>query len=666
MNLVEQSNLQMLDKLPKTLRTKLNQLALEMLSKKQSELADFKLSNKAETMGLVIQTEKGVSFSSNFIFSLILADALINQQKLSDKPAQQVREYLRDLRLEHNDFNILLAVCSSILAILVNSFDKKELPLSFIKDEDKDWWGIAMIVWDALPYLQLTQEVFEEIILISLRRAGKDLAKTYLFKAITELAKRQPEMAASLLIKGENQSDDLFNFSERLLVGLCHAGTKWELMVKKKIKDYAASTDEKKISVAASSLGSLVGENKIDPNEGMISLTEIAQNDTPTVQYAVIHSLARMWSAKKGKREKILKLLRKSLQYRDSLVLFGIGFALESNLKDLNDIEVQSFHLEALPNFIDLDEKHLGIIRQVDYILQHWIPIKAQIVFDFLRAWLEKHPNGNPITHSNFYLHLIIELSRKVPDLFERELIKWILDDNKNIRNTAIQKILGQEFKLKRFKEESLRDLTDEEIVVVANEIALGVFLEAEQQIEMTISLLHKPKAEELKAYFTNLLFDLFLNYGTTVMTHLKAATLSKNQITKQICRDTFKRCQNFQKVRGDMHLIKEIFPSPKRMKKYDGILRERMNKGMKLGESKDPGRTPLFDMVKKINIVGGGSMFFELDNGLFTPPSNFKEFSHTVAFPNREFVNPEGAILRRIQLNEHNKKLRKKIKGLL
>lgn len=656
-------NINIIDNLQLETLDFLKNLAKDIRHQKKFLLIDSTSGSILEPFKKEILEKSGneIKFKDSQLLNLFLGLALVEEMKLVEQPILEIKKILRKLYFEHLDFSEIELLPAAVLVILVNKFRMRQLLLELIRENNiHEWWNFLLIICSALPYLTIQEDELKNLISISLSKGRNDGAIGVLYSAVEKFSENQPEIAKSLVNNISAKDKDVISVVDRLLIGIALSSREGIVFVNQKISEFKMEDDSTLKSIVAPTVSSLAKVDKISSLEAIKILKELAQDKRSDILYAVIHASGRLFEVKKDLQLEIIEFLKAFLPNTEPNVRYAISMVMEFNMKDLNNNVIKQFHLEVLPYFYQTDEKYNGIILNLDFLVSKWARIDSDVTLDFLRNWIKHHPLGKPINFSDRFLHSINELKRVCPQRLEKEAINWILDGDKSLRITALKVLLAEEFKIKVFHKENVDCLKEEEIVILCNEVTFG-YLSAEQETSLILSMLFKSSDNKALAnFFKESLNELFLNYGNLVLETIEAYKKS-TAVDLKIIDELTNEFRKHMKMRKGIHLIKELLPSRIRTNMFHKLTRKKMN-AILLKPGKDPGRHPLLKLCKHIDIIDGGRSFTKVGNN-FTQPNPMTEFSQSFFIPRREFVDPEGAHIRRILILEMNKKLREKLR---
>lgn len=620
---------------------------------------------KEEVQGnLLLLADGHIRFANKHLYLYLVARRLLVQLELHRKADAEISEALTRSFRQHeaSEWQVIFEqkeeIVSFLLVLLVNNYGRTGLPLYLwgSNGNRSRFWGHYRQVARAIPQLRLTIEELQNLYSLGLRMLKGDMATADYFYSLEEFARCNPETGISLLasVEGSHNEEERLQIARPLVVGLFKAGGEHRAKAEDILARYEASTDAALRAIAARIRGNLAVSSEIDSEETLRRLKGSAQDPDILV---VTSSLNEVWSILRCEpvtHVTAIPILREFLadprpdvQYSIAMATFYAPDSVPTCL---------AFAREALIALTCVDEKHLGTIRWMRDALYPWIARDPAFPLDLLTRWVIAHPEGEELTHSTLFLTVIVTLAREHPDALFMKCIDWLIDGRGSLIRQA-HRILWEHRELQP-SPAVVQTRSEKDLRILINELGMGLLDSVQTYRFLMVICEHATMTPELEEHLIEILSHHGLNYPGGFQTILFPATQSKQPALKRIAS---KVAQHFQEhfVPGDKLAIpKELHPSPRRTREFYRLSNRKGTERMRRHMEVDPGRTPLFHLVKRISVGRGDASFSKID-GRFTAPTPFKEFSQEIEAPRLEIVDREGEVHRRILLRQENRRLR-------
>lgn len=423
---------------------------------------------------------------------------------------------------------------------------------------------------------------------------------------------------------------------------------------------YIATSEDERVRRTFLALNPLLLEKDYRTEaEVLACLDEVLRPSSPEPLAAAATTTVRfLWDI--SRREPLRALIRKSAADDRPWIRLAVAEVLFHPLAESADPADQPLTKELLLGLVDTDESHQAIISKIALALFVLARRAPELVLLFLREWIVKRPRGSLyVWDSRRFLHVLSELPSAV---LVPEMVRWLVTASE--LESAALATLGRELAMAAFPVGTATSLSDAEIEALV--LVLAIHDEEEHSVDLLFSLVAQIEAHrdfgEFWGEVEQSLAHAVANFRGGATQRLKAIKGAENPNVRAI---VAKLVQLDASLRGVLELslrLRELDPPFERSRSWDRIETARTAALIREAEKDDPGRTPLYHLIPKVQVLGPGSFVFARE-GQLTSPTQMR--SHSIAFelPRLALIDPHTEMRRRVYLRRRLQDIRTNMK---
>ncbi len=336
------------------------------------------------------------------------------------------------------------------------------------------------------------------------------------------------------------------------------------------------------------------------------------------------------------------------------LVAQSLAKIISFALADSEDVQILE---KLLSPFSKLDEAREGVIDVLSGTLYNLGARHPELVFQFLREWvLNRSSKAKGIWHSTRFLRVMTVLK---PVSLIREMVRWIIAGG-SLEDAAFDTLTSEQ-RLSSWPEGVISELKTRDLRILV--LALSRRDDNDRVVDLLFSLVQRVEPKKLDALEDTILHALIhavANFRISAAEQISTLKKSRRKGAKKLATKLLEFHSRLLETQRLAISLRELVPSEDRMHLWGRIMSAHSSEIMRKAEASDPGKTPLYSLLKEnmIKILAPGS-FFNFYDGSLSDPSPLIRRSISYELPRLQLIDPYGESIRRVLLQRELTKLR-------
>jgi hypothetical protein len=604
---------------------------------------DLNLLKSAVTTDLIQIDSGGFHFVDPTIRERATAQYLIEQGLLSTW--DDIDRFTRSLqRIRGND------LAATVLTEIHNKYNH-DVVACLAEDIPKEhFWFLCHLVFKSLPKLNLRKPLASALSKIQEIASG-DMADHIIYRGVQDLAESQPTLAISLIEEiSREPSAPTTAFIPPLLRGISRSSF---IHAFKHAIELSASEHLNFQRAGIVTLSTLdYSDTQLKERQQVLDLfSSLLQSDSDEVLAAIAFGYQQILRFEK---ETATTALIELSSRNSATIQFSISKSLFGHAKEHGR---EDWFLKALFNLARVDSSLNGIVRNIEFVLQHLLEANApQAVLDFFQYWAcyhEVHPRQYEDDSFKAFESLASSLAASHRHSLEKAITRWFSSDKRELHRLAARLVHiatrgAGNSKRARFLElafEPFEEITRANLMTILRRI-LGYVFSPGGLGGLTFSALSiVSKDRELRAFVIEAFCGYVIyNFPSLLDTFIADKVRSGQPFERGAAREIQKQVRAYRQAREKLPRLKDLQVQPRAIR-LARAKRKKMNETIERGIEE---HSVFLQLFPKVTLKAGTSWFSEV-NGHFTEKSNLGHFRQDMELPTGEIIDPVGQFRLRV-----------------
>jgi hypothetical protein len=605
---------------------------------------DLNLLKPAVTTDLIQIDSGGFHFVDPTIRERATAQYLIEQSLLSTW--DDIDRFTRSLqRIRESD------LAATVLTEIHNKYNH-DVVTRLAEDTPKEhFWSLCHLVFKSLPKLNLETRSLASALSKTQEIASGDMADHIIYRGVQALAESQPTLAISLIEEiSREPSAPTTAFIPPLLRGISRSSF---IHAFKHAIELSASEHLNFQRAGIVTLSTLdYSDTQLKERQQVLDLFHsLLQSDSDEVLAAIAFGYQQILHFEK---ETATTALIELSSRNSATIQFSISKALFAHAKEHGK---EDWFLKALFNLARVDSSLNGIVRNIEFVLQHLLEANAhQAVLDFFQYWAcyhEVHPRQYEDDSFKSFESLASSLVASHRPSLEKAITRWFSSDKRELHRLAARLVHiatrgtsnSNQTRFLKLAFEPGEEITRANLMTILRRI-LGYVFSVGGLGGLTFSALSiAPKDRELRAFVIEAFCSYIIyNFPSLLDTFITDKVRSGQPFERGAAREIQKQVRAYRQAREKLPRLKDLQVQPRAIR-LARAKRKKMNETIERGIEE---HSVFLQLFPKVTLKAGTSWFSEV-NGHFTEKSNLGHFRQEMELPTGEIIDPVGQFRLRV-----------------